>query len=61
MRMTPDWSRWYPLARVQKEKTKLLDMLAIEQEKTKVLMLPMSEPDPIKKKGSWLGYFRLKK
>ena len=45
----------------RQEKGKLLDMLAIEQEKTKMLMLPMSEPERIKKKGSWLGYFRLKR
>ena len=42
----------------REEKVKLLDMLAIEQEKTKLLMLPQAEAEPVKKKGSWLGYFR---
>ena len=50
------------LARAQEEKTKLLDMLAIEQEKTRLLMLPDSEHGKKqKKRGSWLGYFRLKR
>ena len=45
----------------REEKVKLLDMLAMEQEKTKLLMLPQAEAEPVKKKGSWLGYFRLKR
>ena len=45
----------------REEKVKLLDMLAMEQEKTKLLMLPQTEAEPVKKKGSWLGYFRLKR
>ena len=40
---------------------KLLDMLAMEQEKTKLLMLPQGEPERGKKKGRWLGYFRLRR
>ena len=40
---------------------KLLDMLAMEQEKTKMLMLPHGEPERVKKKGRWFGYFRLKR
>ena len=45
------------------DKSKLLDMLSVEQEKTRVLMLP----DPDRKASSrkpnpgWLGYFRLRK
>ena len=46
------------LACEREEKVKLLDMLAMEQEKTKLLMLPQAEAEPVKKKGSWLGYFR---
>ena len=38
------------------EKSKLLDMLSAEQEKTRVLMLPAP-----KKNASWWGYFRLKR
>ena len=45
----------------REEKVKLLDMLAMEQEKTKLLMLPQAEAEPVKKKGRWLGYFRLKR
>ena len=45
----------------RQEKMKLLDMLAIEQEKTKLLMLPQAEAEPGKKKGSWLRHFRLKR
>ena len=45
----------------REEKVKLLDMLAMEQEKTKLLMLPQTEAAPAQKKGSWLGYFRLKR
>ena len=48
------------LAQAQAEKSKLLDMLATEQEKTKLLMLPQ-QLETVKKKGSWLGYFRLKR
>ncbi|MCY3721880.1 MAG: hypothetical protein OXG97_06635 [Candidatus Poribacteria bacterium] len=40
---------------------KLLDMLAMEQEKTKMLMLPQGAPERIKKKGRWFGYFRRKR
>jgi len=40
---------------------KLLDMLAMEQEKTKMLMLPQGEPERGKKKGRWFGYFRWKR
>ena len=40
---------------------KLLDMLAMEQEKAKMLMLPQGEPERGKKKGRWLGYFRLRR
>ena len=44
---------------------KLLEMLAVEQEKTRLLMLPKpdtSETEPVqKKRSSWLGYFRLKR
>ena len=43
----------------RQEKMKLLDMLAIEQEKTKLLMLPQAEAEPVKKKRRWFGYFRL--
>ena len=47
---------------LKEEKTKILDMLAIEQEKTLLLMLPDSEHGKNqKKRGSWLGYFRLKR
>lgn len=45
----------------REEKLKLLDMLAMEQEKTKLLMLPQAAPEQGQKKGSWLGYFRLKR
>ena len=45
----------------REEKVKLLDMLAMEQEKTKLLMLPQAEPEQVQKKGSWLGYFRRKR
>ena len=45
----------------REEKVKLLDMLAMEQEKTKLLMLPQTEAAQAQKKGSWLGYFRLKR
>ena len=45
----------------REEKVKLLDMLAIEQEKTKMLMLPQAEPKQVKKKANWLGYFRRKR
>ena len=45
----------------REEKVKLLDMLAMEQEKTKLLMLPQAEAAPVQKKGSWLGYFRLRR
>ena len=45
----------------REEKVKLLDMLAMEQEKTKLLMLPQAEAVPVKKKRNWLGYFRLKR
>ena len=44
----------------REEKGKLLDMLAIEQEKTKMFMLP-GATEMNKRKGSWLGYFRLKR
>lgn len=40
---------------------KLLDMLAMEQEKTKLLMLPQGVPEQGKKKGRWFGYFRRKR
>lgn len=43
----------------REEKVKLLDMLSMEQEKTKLLVLPQAEP--VKKKENWLGYFRLKR
>ena len=49
------------LAYEREEKLKLLDMLAMEQEKTKLLMLPQAAPEQIQKKRSWLGYFRLKR
>ena len=42
----------------RQEKLKLLDMLAIEQEKTQLLILPQAEAAPAKKKRRWLGYFR---
>ena len=45
----------------REEKVTLLNMLAMEQEKTKLLMLPQAEAEPVKEKGSWLGYFRLKR
>ena len=45
----------------REEKVKLLDMLAMEQEKTKLLMLLQAEAEPVKKKRSWLGDFRLKR
>ena len=45
----------------REEKVKLLDMLAMEQEKTKLLMLPQAETEPVKKKRNWLGDFRLKR
>ena len=45
----------------REEKLKLLDMLAMEQEKTKLLMLPQAEAKPAEKKGSWLGYFRMRR
>ena len=38
------------------EKSKLLDMLSAEQEKTRLLMLPAP-----KKNASWWGYFRRKR
>ena len=44
----------------RQEKGKLLDMLAMEQEKTKLLMLPQAEPEQVKKKRSWLGVFSRK-
>ena len=44
------------LAQTQAEKSKLLDMLATEQEKTKMLMLPSLE----KKAFDWFGLFRKK-
>ena len=43
---------------------KLIEMLAIEQEQARLLMLPKPQPEPEqkpKKRGSWLGYFRLKR
>ena len=43
---------------------KLIEMLAIEQEQTRLLMLPKPQPEPEqkpKKRGRWLGYFRLKR
>lgn len=40
---------------------KLLDMLAMEQEKTKMLMLPQGAPERVKKKGRWFGFFRWKR
>ena len=47
---------------LKEEKTKILDMLAIEQEKTRLLMLPDSgHGKKQKKRGGWLGYFRLKR
>ena len=45
----------------REEKVKLLDMLAMEQEKTKMLMLPQAAPEQVKNKASWLGYFRRKR
>ena len=42
----------------REEKLKLIDMLAMEQEKTKLLMLPQTEAMPVEKKRSWLGHFR---
>ena len=45
----------------REEKVKLLDMLAMEQEKTKLLMLPQAAPEQVKNKASWLGYFRRKR
>ena len=45
----------------REEKVKLLDMLAIEQEKTKLLMLPHADAAPLKKKRNWLRYFRLRR
>lgn len=45
----------------RQEKMKLLEMLAIEQEKTKLLLLPLAAPEQVQKKGSWLRYFRLKR
>lgn len=48
-------------AKFEAREEKLLDMLAMEQEKTKILMLPQGKPERVKKKGSWLGYFRLKR
>ena len=47
--------------KLEAREEKLLDMLAMEQEKTKMLMLPQGKPERVKKKGSWLGYFRLKR
>ena len=47
--------------KLEARQEKLLDMLAMEQEKTKLLMLPQGEPERVKKKGSWLGYFRRKR
>ena len=44
-----------------KREEKLLEMLATEQEKTKLLMLPHGEPEPSEKKGNWLRYFRLRR
>ena len=43
------------------EKSKLIDMLAMEQEKTKLLMLPPPAQEPAKKRAGWLGFFRLKR
>ena len=43
---------------------KLIEMLAIEQEQTRLLMLPKPQLEPEqkpKKRGSWLGYFRMKR
>ncbi len=48
-------------AKLETREAKLLDMLAMEQEKTKMLMLPPGEPEPVKKKRSWFGYFRRKR
>ena len=45
----------------REEKSKLIDMLAMEQEKTKLLMLPRPAQVPVKKKARWLGYFRRKR
>ena len=45
----------------RQEKVKLIDMLAMEQEKTKLLMLPQAAPEQVKNKASWLGYFRRKR
>lgn len=44
----------------REEKMKRLDRLAMEQEKTKLLMLPQAEPEQVKK-ANWLGYFRRKR
>ena len=45
----------------REEKVKLIDMLAMEQEKPKMLMLPQAAPEQVKNKASWLGYFRRKR
>ena len=47
--------------RLEARAEKLLDMLAVEQEKTKMLMLPQGKPERVKKKGRWFGYFRRKR
>ena len=51
-------------ATLEARTNKLIEMLAIEQEQTRLLMLPKPQPEPEqkpKKRGSWLGYFRLKR
>ena len=49
-------------AKLEARTDKLIEMLAIEQEQTRLLMLPKPQPEPEqKKRGSWLGYFRLKR
>lgn len=45
----------------RQEKMKLLEMLAMEQEKTKLLMLPPAAPEKVKKKGALLDFFRRKR
>ena len=40
----------------REEKVKRLDMLAIEQEKTKLLMLPQAEAEPAQTKRNWLFF-----
>ena len=42
-----------------KREAKLLEILAVEQEKTKLLMLLQAEAEPVKKQGRWLGSFRV--